>query len=117
MSSYRPQSAGKIIDDRCLALATVFHETAGTMQRVIEKLNYSGARLAEVWPSRQATTSRKVVHCRMNQLVDRVDHLEASAITIGDEVSEMKLVIDDVRRWKLRHRWLGVAMDKPISPG
>ncbi|WP_425516789.1 hypothetical protein [Ensifer adhaerens] len=28
----------------------------------------------------------------MNQLVDRVGHLEASAITIGEEVSEMKLV-------------------------
>ncbi|MCY1745250.1 MULTISPECIES: hypothetical protein [Ensifer] len=43
MSSYRPQSAGKVIDDRWLAymLATVFHETGGTMQRVIEKLNYS----------------------------------------------------------------------------
>jgi putative chitinase len=34
-------------------LATVFHETGGTMQRVIEKLNYSAARLAQVWPSRQ----------------------------------------------------------------
>ncbi|KSV65617.1 hypothetical protein N185_33170 [Sinorhizobium sp. GW3] len=45
----------------------------------------------------------------MNQLVDRVGHLEASAITIGEEVSEMKLVTDDVRRWKLRHRWLGVT--------
>ncbi|RAR99273.1 DUF1515 family protein [Ensifer adhaerens] len=45
----------------------------------------------------------------MNQLVDRVGHLEASAITIGEEVSEMKLVTDDVRRWKLRDRWLGVT--------
>ncbi|QHG75040.1 DUF1515 domain-containing protein (plasmid) [Ensifer adhaerens] len=48
------------------------------------------------WPrsGRQdkATTSRQVVHWRMNQLVDRVGHLEASAITIGEEVSEMKLV-------------------------
>ncbi|WP_426289644.1 DUF1515 family protein [Ensifer adhaerens] len=40
----------------------------------------------------------------MNQLVDRVGHPEASAITIGEEVSEMKLVTDDVTRWKLRHR-------------
>ncbi|MBD9525058.1 DUF1515 family protein [Ensifer sp. ENS02] len=50
-----------------------------------------------------------MVHWRMNQLVDRVGHLEASSITIGEEVSEMKLVTDDVRRWKLRHRWLGVT--------
>ncbi|WP_420844974.1 DUF1515 family protein [Ensifer adhaerens] len=90
-------------------LATVFHETGGTMHRMIENLNYSAPRPAEVWPSRQATTSRQVVHCRMNQLVDRVGHPKTSAITIGEAVSEMKLVTDDVRRWKLRHRWLGVT--------
>ncbi|SFH27256.1 chitinase [Ensifer sp. OV372] len=53
----RRQSTGKVIDNRWLAymLATVFHETGGTMQPVIENLNYSAARLTEVWPSRFPT--------------------------------------------------------------
>ncbi len=53
----RRQSTGKVIDNRWLAylLATVFHETGGTMQPVIENLNYSAERLTEVWPSRFPT--------------------------------------------------------------
>ncbi len=53
----RRQSTGKVIDNRWLAymLATVFHETGGTMQPVTENLNYSAARLTEVWPSRFPT--------------------------------------------------------------
>ena len=42
-----------------------------------------------------------MVHSRMDQLVDRVGHLEASVTTIGEDVSEMKPVTDDVKRWKL----------------
>ncbi|WP_063979517.1 hypothetical protein [Ensifer sp. Root423] len=55
----RRQSTGKVIDNRWLAymLATVFHETGGTMQPVTENLNYSAARLAEVWPSRFPTVA------------------------------------------------------------
>ncbi|MCK3780472.1 chitinase [Ensifer sesbaniae] len=51
------QSTGKVIDNRYLAymLATVFHETGGTMQPVTENLNYSAERLTQVWPSRFPT--------------------------------------------------------------
>lgn len=42
-----------------------------------------------------------MVHSRMDQLVDRVGHLEASVTTIGEEVSEMKPVTDDAGRWEL----------------
>lgn len=50
----RRQSTAKVIDNRWLAhkLATVFHETGGTLQPVIENLNYSGERLIKVWLSR-----------------------------------------------------------------
>jgi len=53
----RRQSIGKVIDNRHLAymLATVFHETGGTMQPVTENLSYSAQRLTEVWPSRFPT--------------------------------------------------------------
>lgn len=53
----RRQSTGKVIDNRHLAymLATVFHETGGTMQPVTENLNYSAERLTQVWPSRFPT--------------------------------------------------------------
>ncbi len=49
----------------------------------------------------KAATSRAAVHQRMDQLVDRVGHVEASVATIGEDVAEMKPVTDDVRRWKL----------------
>lgn len=41
-------------DDRWLAyiLATAYHESAHTMQPVHENLNYSAARLTQVWPRR-----------------------------------------------------------------
>ncbi|MGN7883621.1 chitinase [Ensifer sp. 22460] len=53
----RRQSTGKVIDNRYLAymLATVFHETGGTMQPVTENLSYSAERLTQVWPSRFPT--------------------------------------------------------------
>ena len=53
----RRQSTGKVIDNRHLAymLATVFHETGGTMQPVTENLSYSAERLTQVWPSRFPT--------------------------------------------------------------
>lgn len=49
----------------------------------------------------KATSSRAVVHQRMDQLVDRVGDLEVTVSTLGGDVSEMKPVTDDVKRWKL----------------
>ncbi|GHC61701.1 chitinase [Limoniibacter endophyticus] len=47
------------VSDRELAyiLATVFHETGGKMQPVEENLNYSAARIRQVWPSRFASVA------------------------------------------------------------
>ena len=49
----------------------------------------------------KAATSRSKVHERMDQLVDRVGDVESSVASIGADVSEMKPVTDDVKRWKL----------------
>ncbi|MBZ7927036.1 hypothetical protein LAC81_25405 [Ensifer adhaerens] len=62
----RRQSTGKVIDNRWLAymLASVFHETGGTLQPVIENLNYSGERLTKVWPSRFPTIASAKLFAR-----------------------------------------------------
>ncbi|HEV7321598.1 MAG TPA: DUF1515 family protein [Ensifer sp.] len=56
-----------------------------------------GARRAED----KSALSQASVHRRMDQLADRVSELEASASAIAADISEMKPVTDDVRRWKL----------------
>lgn len=62
----RRQSIGKVIDNRHLAymLATVFHETGGTMQPVTENLSYSAERLTEVWPARFPTIASAKPYAR-----------------------------------------------------
>ncbi|KAA3438454.1 hypothetical protein [Rufibacter hautae] len=42
-------------------LATVFHETGGRMQPVLENLNYSAQGLANTWPSRYAVVPKAKV--------------------------------------------------------
>lgn len=47
------------------------------------------------------TSQPKAVHRRMDELVTRVGQLEAGLSEIKEDVSEMKPVTDDVKRWKL----------------
>ncbi|HEV7306429.1 MAG TPA: DUF1515 family protein [Ensifer sp.] len=56
-----------------------------------------GARRAED----KSAFSHAGVHRRMDQLADRVSELETSVSAIGSDISDMKPVTDDVRRWKL----------------
>jgi hypothetical protein len=66
------------------------------LQESIHRIE-DGARRAED----KSAAGQASVHRRMDQLAERVNELEASASAIGAEISDMKPVTDDVRRWKL----------------
>ncbi|SEI11411.1 Protein of unknown function [Rhizobium tibeticum] len=41
------------------------------------------------------------MHQRMDQLVDRVGKVEGNVAAVQEDISEMRPVTDDVKRWKL----------------
>jgi hypothetical protein len=45
--------------------------------------------------------SRASMHRRMDEIVEWVGKVETSVVSLRDDVTEMKPVTDDVRRWKL----------------
>jgi hypothetical protein len=45
--------------------------------------------------------SRASVHRRMDDLVDRIGKVEGTVLQVNEDVTEMKPVTDDVRRWRL----------------
>jgi hypothetical protein len=49
----------------------------------------------------KSDVSRAAVHKRMDEIVSRVGSLEASAAATQEDISEMKPVTEDVRKWKL----------------
>lgn len=49
----------------------------------------------------KADVSRASVHRRMDEMVDRVSKVETTIVTVQEDVSEMRPVTDDVKRWKL----------------
>ena len=79
------------------------HRQLGELVAGMRSLQESIRRLEEgsMRAEDKAATSRAAVHQRMDQLVDRVGYVEASVATIGEDVSEMRPVTDDVKRWKL----------------
>jgi hypothetical protein len=79
------------------------HRQLGELVAGMRGLQDSIKRLEEgaIRSEDKAAASRQGVHNRMDQLVDRVGDVEASVASIGADVSEMKPVTDDVKRWKL----------------
>lgn len=49
----------------------------------------------------KSDASRASVHRRMDDLVDRIGKVEGTVLQVNEDVTEMKPVTDDVRRWKL----------------
>lgn len=45
--------------------------------------------------------SRASMHRRLDEMVDRVGKVEISVASVQEDVTEMKPVTEDVRRWKL----------------
>ncbi len=49
----------------------------------------------------KSDASRASMHRRMDEIVDRVSKVELTTAAVQEDVTEMKPVTDDVRRWKL----------------
>lgn len=49
----------------------------------------------------KSDTSRASLHKRVDEIVDRVGKVEGSISAVQDDVTDMKPITDDVRRWKL----------------
>lgn len=49
----------------------------------------------------KSDNSRAATHQRMDHLVDRLGKVECTVAAVQEDVSEMRPVTDDVRRWKL----------------
>ncbi|UFS80609.1 DUF1515 domain-containing protein (plasmid) [Rhizobium sp. T136] len=49
----------------------------------------------------KSDASRATMHQRMDQLVDRVGKVEGNVAAVQEDISEMRPVTDDVKRWKL----------------
>jgi hypothetical protein len=45
--------------------------------------------------------SRATMHRRLDEMVERVEKVERSVAGVQDDVTEIKPVTEDVRRWKL----------------
>ncbi|MDC9807905.1 DUF1515 family protein [Rhizobium binxianense] len=49
----------------------------------------------------KSDNSRSQMHGRLDLLVDRVAKVEGTVSAVQEDISEMRPVTDDVRRWKL----------------
>lgn len=72
------------------------HQQMGEMLAEIRNLR-DAFRQSEI----KSDSSRASMHKRMDLLVDRVGKVEGSVAAVQEDVSEMRPVTDDVKRWKL----------------
>lgn len=72
------------------------HQQMGEMLAEIRNLR-DAFRQSEI----KSDTSRASMHKRMDQLVDRIGTVEGNVAAVQEDVSEMRPVTDDVKRWKL----------------
>ncbi|MGY5811990.1 DUF1515 family protein [Rhizobium sp. LEGMi198b] len=74
----------------------LMHQQIGNLTAKVDMLIETARRSEE-----KSDVSRASMHRRMDELVDRVSKVETSVVTVQEDVSEMKPVTDDVKRWKL----------------
>jgi hypothetical protein len=72
------------------------HQQLGTLIAEVKNLREDFRRSED-----KSDASRASIHRRMDELVDRVGKVEGAVAQVNDDVTEMKPVTDDVRRWKL----------------
>ncbi|RKD68957.1 DUF1515 family protein [Rhizobium sp. WW_1] len=72
------------------------HQQIGSLTAKIDMLIEATRRSEE-----KSDVSRASMHRRMDEIVDRVAKVENSAISVQEDVKEMKPITDDVKRWKL----------------
>ena len=72
------------------------HQQMGEVLAEVRNLR-DAFRQAEI----KSDSSRASMHQRMDQLVDRVGTLEGNVAAVKEDVSEMRPITEDVKRWKL----------------
>ncbi|PST19708.1 hypothetical protein C7U61_14540 [Rhizobium sp. JAB6] len=72
------------------------HQQIGTLTAKVDMLIEATRRQEE-----KSDVSRSSMHRRLDEVVDRVSKVETSIVTVQEDVSEMRPVTDDVKRWKL----------------
>ncbi|WP_275593271.1 DUF1515 family protein [Rhizobium gallicum] len=72
------------------------HQQMGEMLAEIRNLR-DAFRQSEI----KSDSSRATMHQRMDMLVDRVGKVEGNVAAVQEDISEMRPVTDDVKRWKL----------------
>lgn len=75
---------------------TQTHQQLGTLIAEVKNLREDFRRSED-----KSDASRASVHRRMDDLVERVGKVEGAVAQVNDDVSDMKPVTDDVRKWKL----------------
>lgn len=75
--------------------ATV-HQQLGTLLAEVKNLREDFRRSED-----KSDASRASLHRRVDELVDRVGKVEGAVAQVNDDVTDMKPVTDDVRKWKL----------------
>jgi hypothetical protein len=82
------------MDERMIDATT--HQQLGTLLAEVKNLREDFRRSED-----KSDASRASLHRRMDELVDRTAKLEGAVAQVNDDVTEMKPVTDDVRKWKL----------------
>ncbi|WP_026616369.1 DUF1515 family protein [Ensifer aridi] len=72
------------------------HQQLGTLIAEVKNLREDFRRSED-----KSDASRASMHRRMDELVERVGTLEGSTAAMQGDITEMKPITDDVRKWKL----------------
>ena len=72
------------------------HQQLGTLIAEVKNLREDFRRSED-----KSDANRASLHRRMDELVDRVGKVEGAVAQVNEDVTEMKPVTDDVRKWKL----------------
>lgn len=84
-------------------LDAAVHRKLGELIAGMRSIQEDNRRLEEMMrrSDDKSDESRSKVHRRMDEMVDRVGKVETTMVTVQEDISEMKPVTDDVKRWKL----------------
>lgn len=79
------------------------HKQLGELVAGMRSLQEANRRLEDMMrrSDDKSEESRSRVHRRMDETIDRIGKLETTIVTVQEDISEMKPVTDDVKRWKL----------------
>ncbi len=84
-------------------LDAAVHRQLGELIAGMRSLQEDNRRLEEMMrrSDDKSDESRSKIHRRMDEMVDRVGKVETTIVTVQEDISEMRPITDDVKRWKL----------------